>query len=195
MNHSAARKTSIRPIRLGAIALVATLIAIALASQSTIPVWAQIPAYNNPLIAPVPAPSAPAQLPAPVTTAVAPTLIQVPAPPTPSPTPVQRAFNCSCFGRATGTHWMGQVSSDSYFDARRAAISACLTYNVDRQPPAPVITLGSGSTTATGASSNVPPLAGAEITGLAAQQGLTLPGTLNFSSAEQLQMCSECTCD
>jgi len=189
MNHSVERMARrMRWIKFGASAALATLFVLALGSRAFAPLWAQV-AATNPLIAPVPAPSAPAQLPAPVSTAIAPVLIAVPGLPTPSPTPVQRAFNCSCFGRGTGTHWMGQVAALSYFRARQEAIGACLTYNVNREPASPFINSGVAG------GSNVPPLAGAAVTGLAAEQGLLLPGTINYYSAGQLELCSDCTCD
>ncbi len=177
-----------RWIKFSASAALATLFVLALGSRAVAPLWAQV-AATNPLIAPVPAPSAPAQLPAPVSTAIAPVLIPVPGLPTPSPTPVQRAFNCSCFGRGTGTQWMGRVTALSYFNARQQAIGACLAYNVNREPAAPLISSGVPG------GLNVPPLAGTAVTGLAAEQGLILPGTINYYSAGQFEVCSDCTCD
>ena len=177
-----------RWIKFGASIALAILFVLALGSHAFAPLWAQV-AATNPLIAPVPAPSAPAQLPAPVTTAIAPVLIAVPGLPTPSPTPAERAFNCSCFGRATGTHWMGQVAALSYFNARQAAIGACLPFNTDREPASPYMSSPSSG------GSNIPGLAGAAVTGLAAEQGLLLPGTINYFSTPQLEQCSTCTCD
>jgi hypothetical protein len=156
--------------------------------------WAQT--ATNPLIAPVPPPAAPAQLPAPVTTAIAPVLAPVPTPPQASPTPSLRAFNCSCFGRATGTHWMGQVTAPGYFNARQAAVGACLSYNERREPPSAFQSMrASGSTSVTSGSTSVPVLPGADVPGASTQIGQRLPGVLNFSTAQQLQMCSNCFCD
>jgi hypothetical protein len=124
-----------------------------------------------------------------VTTAIAPVLAPVPTPPQATPTPSVRAFNCSCFGRGTGTHWMGQVTASGSFGARQSAVGACLSYNLRREPQSPFqTTRASGATT-------VPVLPGAAAPGSATQVGQILPGTLNFSSSEQLQMCSSCVCD
>jgi len=38
-------------------------------------------------------------------------------------------------------------------------------------------------------------LPGANVPGSATQIGQSLPGALNFSTAQQLQMCSNCVCD
>jgi hypothetical protein len=148
--------------------------------------WAQ--SATNSLLAPVAPPAGPAQLPAPVTTAIAPMLAPLPALPTATPTPSVRAFNCSCFGRATGTHWMGEVTADSYFGARHEAVGACLSYNERREPQSAF-----QNTRASGANS-VPILPGADVPGAATQAGQRLPGTLNSSPAQQLQMCSNCFC-
>jgi hypothetical protein len=148
--------------------------------------WAQT--ATNSLIAPVPPPAGPSQLPAPVTTAIAPVLAPVLTPPQATPTQSVRAFNCSCFGRGTGTHWMGLVTASGSFGARQSAVGACLSYNLRREPQSPFQT-----TRASGAA--VPVLPGAAAPGSASQVGQTLPGTLNFSSSEQLQMCSNCVCD
>jgi hypothetical protein len=148
--------------------------------------WAQT--ATNPLIAPVPPPAAPSQLPAPVTTAIAPVLAPVLTPPQATPTPSVRAFNCSCFGRGTGTHWMGLVTASGSFGARQSAVGACLSYNLRREPQSP---LQSSRTT----TSALPTLQGANVPGAAAAAGQTLPGVLNFTTAQQLQMCSNCVCD
>jgi len=146
--------------------------------------WAQ---SANPLIAPVPPPAAPSQLPAPVTTAIAPILVPVPGLPTATPSPSERAFNCSCFGRGTRTNWIGQVSAAGYFAARQSAVGACVSYNERREPASPLQSMGSSAT--------VPVLPGSAVPGSATQLGSTRPGTLNFSTAQQLQMCSTCFCD
>lgn len=173
-----------------AIALLAAIVVLALGSlRSLASLWAQ--SATNPLIAPVPPPAAPAQLPAPVTTAIAPILEPVPALPTASPTPSVRAFNCSCFGRGTGTHWMGAVTAPGYFAARQSAVGACLSYNERRERQSPFL----GTSAASGAITSVPVLPGAALPASAAELGQQLPGTLNFSTAEQLQMCSNCVCN
>ncbi len=180
---------TLRAVKGIAIALLAAIFTLALGwPRALASLWAQT-AAENPLIAPVAPPAAPAQLPAPVTTAIAPVLAPVPTPPQASPTPSTRAFNCSCFGRGTGTHWMGEVSAPGYFAARQSAVGACLSYNLRREPQSPFQnTRESGTTT-------VPILPGADVPGTATRLGQTLPGALNFSTAEQLQMCSNCVCD
>ncbi len=171
-----------------AIAFIAAIFTLALGWPPGI---AQLRAQTgNPLIAPVPPPAAPAQLPAPVTTAIAPILATVAPLPTASPTPAERAFNCSCSGRGTETIWMGQVSAQGYFAARQAAVGACVSYNNLHEPPPPT-----GTTSAAAAGSTVPILPGADVPGAAAQLGARLPGTLNFSTAAVLQRCSNCVCN
>jgi hypothetical protein len=179
---------TLRRVKGIAIVLLATIFTLALGwPRSAASLWAQ--SAINPLIAPVPPPAAPAQLPAPVTTAIAPILAPVPVLPTASPTPSVRAFNCSCFGRATGTHWMGEVTAPGYFAARQSAVGACLSYNERREPLSPL-----QNARASGASA-VPILPGANVPGAASQIGQNLPGVLNFSTAQQLQMCSNCVCN
>jgi len=173
-----------------AIAMLAAIFVLALGGpQSLAALWAQ--SATNPLIAPVTPPAAPAQLPAPVTTAIAPILAPVPALPTATPTPSVRAFNCSCFGRGTGTHWMGAVSAPGYFAARQSAVGACLSYNERREPQSPFL----GTSAASGSATSVPVLPGADLPASAAQLGQRLPETLNFTTGEQLQLCSNCVCD
>lgn len=179
-----------RTVKGTAIAVLAAIFTLALGwPQAIAPLWAQT-AASNPLLAPIAPPSAPAQLPAPVTTAIAPVLAPVPTLAQATPRPSVRAFNCSCFGRATGTHWMGQVTAQGYFAARQSAVGACLGYNHNREPQSPLLqsTRGSGATLA-------PVLPGEAVPGAATQLRQTLPGTLNFSVAEQLQGCSNCVCD
>jgi hypothetical protein len=167
--------------------LLAAIFTIALVwPQGVVSLWAQT---GNPLIAPVPPPAAPAQLPAPVTTAIAPILATVAPLPTASPTPALRAFNCSCSGRSLGTNWMGVVDAQGYFAARQSAVSACVAYNVNRAPPPPT------QTARTTTSTTVPILSQANVPGAAAQLGSALPGTLSFSTATDLQECSNCVCD
>jgi hypothetical protein len=176
---------TMRAIKGIAIAMLAAVFMLALGSpREFASLWAQ---SSNSLIAPVPAPAAPAQLPAPVTTAVAPVLEPVPAQPTASPSPSARAFNCSCYGRGSRTNWIGQVSAAGYFAARQSAVGACVTYNERREPVSPLQSMGSSAT--------VPVLPGSAVPGSATQLGSTKPGTLDFSSAQQLQMCSTCFCD
>jgi hypothetical protein len=146
--------------------------------------WAQT---SNPLIMPVPPPAAPSQLPAPVTTAIAPILEPVPTLPAPTPTPSERVFNCSCYGPAQHTSWMGEVTAQGYFAARKSAVGTCVSYN-EREPQSPLLGMG--------ASAAVPPiLPGSAIPGSATQLGHTLPGTLSASAGQPQQMCSECFCD
>ncbi len=179
---------TMRSVKGIAIVMLAAIFTVALIwPQGVVSLWAQT---GNPLIAPVPPPAAPAQLPAPVTTAIAPILATVAPLPTASPTPALRAFNCSCSGRGTNTNWMGVVDAQGYFAARQAAVGACVAYNVNRTPPPPTDT-----SSAAASASTVPILPQANVPGAAAQLGATLPGTLNFSTATQLQRCSNCVCD
>ena len=181
---------TMRALKGFAIAILAAIFVLALGLPRPLAsLWAQ--SAVNPLIAPVPPPAAPAQLPAPVTTAIAPILAPLPALPTASPTPSLRAFNCSCFGRGTGTHWMGAVNAPGYFAARQSAVGACLSYNERREPQSPF----RNTSAATGATTAVPILPGADLPASAAQLAQRLPGTLNFSTPEQLQLCSNCVCD
>ena len=97
--------------------------------------WAQLPT-PNPLVVPQAAPSAPAQLAPPVPPQGIPSLAVVPSPPVAAAaTPSVRIFNCSCFGLATGTHWIGQITTASgYFGARQAATGACLSFQQQQAP-------------------------------------------------------------
>jgi hypothetical protein len=156
-------------------------------------VWAQLPA-PNPYVRPRALPSAPAQLPAPVSTLVAPPLAPVPSPPPPTPRVTARVFNCSCFGPGSGTHWMGLVQTSSYFGARQAALSACLSFNERREPqPASIRQQASSSQVGSSSALALPP--GFTSPDAAATASQTLPGRLNFSTAAQLQACQTCTCD
>lgn len=153
---------------------------------------AQLPP-PNPLVAPLPAPSGPAQLPAPVQTNVAPVLIAVPSPPAASPTPVSRVFNCSCFGPASGTHWVGQVSSTGYFAARQTATGACLAYNEQKEPAPPVIGVnGSASLAQQSPSVSLP--SGFEPVNRAGTIP-AIPNSVDLSVANQTQLCSNCVCN
>jgi hypothetical protein len=179
---------TLRALKSIAIATLAAIFVLALGwPRSLASLWAQSAA--NPLIAPVPPPPAPAQLPAPVTTAIAPVLVPLPALPTASPTPSVRAFNCSCFGPGTGTHWTGVVTAPGYFAARQSAVGACVTYNERREPQSPLLTTDATALT------TVPVLPGANVPGTAALLAQSLPGALNTSTAQQLQMCSNCVCN
>ena len=181
---------TLRALKSIAIATLAAIFVLALGwPRSLASLWAQ--SATNPLIAPVPPPPAPAQLPAPVTTAIAPVLVPVPALPTASPTPSVRAFNCSCFGRATGTHWMGRVNAAGYFAARQSAVGACLSSNEEREPQSPFI----ATSPVSGFTTSVPALPGAAPPASAALMGQTLPGALDTAPSEQLEMCSNCVCD
>jgi hypothetical protein len=185
---------TLRAVKGIAIALLAAIFTIALGwPQSLASLWAQT--ATNPLIAPVPPPAAPSQLAAPVTTAIAPILAPVPTLAIASPTPSLRVFNCSCYGRATATNFMGQVTAAGYFAARQAAVGACLSYNERREPQSPLTSSRTSTTAAGTGSGSVPVLPGAAVAGGASAVGQTLPGTLNFSTAEQLQRCSTCVCD
>ena len=178
---------TLRAIKGIAIAVLAAVFTLALGwPRELASLWAQT-AATNPLIAPVPPPAAPSQLPAPVTTAIAPILEPVSPLPSATPTPSERVFNCSCFGHGTRTNWIGQVSALGYFAARQSAVGACETYNERREPQSPLQSTGSSAT--------VPVLPGSAIPGSATQLGSTLPGTLNASSAEEVQLCANCVCD
>ncbi len=155
-------------------------------------VRAQLPPAN-PLVAPLPTPSGPAQLPAPVQTNIAPVLVAVPSPPAASPTPVSRTFNCSCFGPASGTHWIGQVSSTGYFAARQTATGACLAYNEQKQPAPPV--LGENGVASLAAQSPSVPLPPGFSAVNQAGTVTQLPNTVNLSTSGQTQLCSNCVCD
>jgi hypothetical protein len=153
--------------------------------------WAQLPP-PNPLTAPRPLPSAPAALPAPVPPQGIPSLAVVPPPSSPTPTPSARVFNCSCFGPASPTHWMGRVTAPSYFGARQAAVGACLSYNQNREPQPPVVPTGPPSSVVSAVSGIVANQA-AVVSSLSA--GQQLPGSVTFFTPQQLRACSQCTCD
>jgi hypothetical protein len=155
-----------------------------------LPARAQLPA-PNPLVAPVAAPSAPALLTAPVQPQGLPSLVAVPSPPAAASTPAARVFNCSCFGPAVGTSWMGQVNASGFFAARQEATGACLSFNRNRAVTPPALSLHQGSSFAPAAT--LPQ--GFENPNAAGSVGTTLPGELNFSSSGQLKACSQCACD
>jgi len=155
--------------------------------------WAQLPPAN-PNLAPGAAPSAVPSLSQPAATIGIPTLAVIPTPAAVATTVALRAFNCSCFGPGSGTHWIGQVSAMGYFAARQGATRACLSYNQQKQPASAFNYASSFAGAALTPSLATPSLAGATQPADAAAVQV-LPGTLNFSTAAQLQMCSQCTCN
>ncbi len=167
-------------------------------------VCAQLPT-PNPLIVPPPLPPPPPQLPpiAPPQGSI-PSLAVIPTPAAAAPpTSAARIFDCSCFGPASPTHWMGRVTAPSYFNAQQAAISACLAYNQTKQPQPPLVIAGQSQSPIAGA----PAIGGSElnaVTGLIANQaavasalsaGQQLPPTVTFFALQQLRACSHCACD
>ncbi len=160
--------------------------------------WAQLPP-GNPNLAPGAAPSAVPSLSQPAATIGIPTLAVIPTPAAIATAVALRAFNCSCFGPGSGTHWMGQVSAMGYFAARQGATRACLSFNQQKQPASAynyASSFAGAALTPSLAGANQPAGAAAganQPAGAAAVQAL--PGTLNFSTAAQLQMCSQCTCN
>jgi hypothetical protein len=189
---------------IAAVALPLALFLVIALPYDRVSLWAQLPP-PNPLTAPRPVPSAPAQLPPPVPAEGLPSLAVVPSPASPSPTPSLSAFNCSCFGRGTGTNWMGLVSASGYFAARQSATSACLSYE-QRSPTSPAIPLPETglSTLPTlppgfqqpGAASAAPGIAANQAAVVsAARAGQQLPGSVTFFSSQQLAACAQCTCD
>jgi hypothetical protein len=148
-------------------------------------VWAQLPA-PNPLLAPVAPPSAPAQLPAPVTVEAAPSLAALPTPAPATPTPSEQTFNCSCFGPATGTAWMGSILSTSYFNAQLTAQGDCIAYN-ERTPEQPAIPSLSSQ-------SSLPALPPSALPADAAnQQGESLPSP-SITRQTAATACERCAC-
>ncbi len=185
----------LRLLKLGASAAIALGFVAGLGPRQWTLVWAQLPT-PNPLIAPVPAPAAPAQLPAPITTAVLPSLAPMPTPPAATPAPATRSFTCSCYGPATHTNWMGQVAAPTYFAARQAALKACFAYNKLRSPESPFLNpnlFGPNQFSPEGPIA--PILPGMLPFGLANPEIATMPGTLNFSTQTQMENCSTCACD
>jgi len=153
--------------------------------------WGQLPP-PNPLTAARPLPSAPAQLAPPVPVQGLPSLAVVPSPASPAPTPSFRVFDCSCFGPASPTHWMGRVTAPGYFGARQAAVGACLSYNQNRQPQPPVVPTQPPSSALAGVSGIVANQA-AVVSSRSA--GVQLPGSVTLFTPQQLRACSQCTCD
>jgi hypothetical protein len=152
---------------------------------------AQLPT-PNPLVAPLPPPSGPPTLTAPGSALAAPSLAAVPTLLGPSPTPAARAFNCSCYGPAEGTSWMGQVSAAGYFAAKQTATTACLTYNQQKEPalaavaPAdgvvPLVPQGFASPDVVAVPSSVATTA-------------TLPGAASITTTAQQTACERCVCN
>jgi hypothetical protein len=150
--------------------------------------WAQLPP-GNPNLAPAIVPTVVPSLAQPAATIGIPTLAVIPTPAAIATAVGLRVFNCSCFGPGSGTHWMGQLSATGYFTARQGATRACLSFNQQKQPPTAFNYANSFAGVAL-----APRLAGANLPPNAAAVQ-PLPGTLNFSTAAQLQMCSQCTCN
>jgi hypothetical protein len=195
-----------------------TIAVLALALMLASVAFAQLPA-TNPLVVPALPPSPPAQLPAPVSTAIAPSPLAVPSLPVAASTPGARLFNCSCYGPAQPTHWMGTVTATSYLAASNSASGACVSFNKGKPPSygtaggigagnffgslpgaqQPVNASGSfgapGVAASSGSPSSLGSLAGApQGIGVANSFGAPNAG-LSFSSAQQSRLCSTCVCD
>ena len=169
--------------------LLPVLMTIALAFKpEQMRLWAQLPP-SNPNLAPVVTPRGVASLSQPAATLGIPTLAPIPTPAAIASAVTLRAFNCSCFGPGIGTRWIGQIGATGYFAARQGATSACLSYNQRKQPAPPLNYASSFADAAV-----LPAFPGANQPPDAAAVK-TLPGTLNFSTAAQLQACSRCTCN
>jgi hypothetical protein len=183
--------------------LLPVLLVLALACPpERIGLWAQLPP-SNPNLAPIITPAGVPSLSQPAATVGIPTLAVIPTPAARAAAATPRSFNCSCFGPGSGTSWVGQVDATGYFAARQGAISACLSYN-QRKEPASAFNYASsyaGAAVAAGALSptlhgaGLPPTLPGAYEPADAAGAQVLPGTLNFSSAAQLQRCSRCTCD
>jgi hypothetical protein len=178
-----------RILRLLAALLMPLMVTLAIAfPQRRAAVWAQLPP-GNPYLAPTTPPSGPPQLSQPVATTGVPPLATIASPPAASPAATPRVFNCSCFGGGGGTHWMGTVTSSSYFNARSSASTACLSYNLGKSPLSPF-----NEPEAYAGAALAPTLP----TGSFAADAAASPGplgTLNFSTAAQQARCSQCACD
>lgn len=168
------------------------IVAAVIASTPRVRLWAQLPP-SNPNLGPAVTPSAPPQLSQPAATTGIPPLAIIPTAAAPTPSPSARIFNCSCFGRGTGTHFMGRVSASGYFAARQSATTACLSSNELKQIPSPLMgpSQVGGAAVALNGGTLLP--GSTQPADAAAVQAL--PGELNFSTAAQLQMCSQCTCN
>ncbi|MBV8053984.1 MAG: hypothetical protein JO071_01950 [Deltaproteobacteria bacterium] len=155
------------------------------------PVFAQLPA-PNPLVVPPLPPPPPAQLRpiVPPQQGGIPSLAVVPTPAViATPISAARIFNCSCFGQASPTHWMGRVSAPGYFSAQQTAVNTCLAYNRDKEPQPPVVLSGSQLGAVTGLVANQTAVASA------LSAGQQLPSTVTFFTPQQLRACSHCTCN
>jgi hypothetical protein len=184
-----------RIIKILAALLLPVLMMLALATPPEgMRLWAQLPP-SNPNLGPAVTPSAPPHLSQPAATIGIPPLAAIPTPLAPAPAVASRVFNCTCFGPGSGTHWMGRVSALGYFAARQGATRACLSYNELREIPSPFTppaqSSGAGPFAQNGSSALLP---GGTLPADAAAAQVP-PGTLNFSTAAQLQMCSQCTCN
>jgi hypothetical protein len=180
--------------------------------------WAQLPA-PNPLVVPPLPPSPPGQLPAPVSTALAPSPLAIPSLPLAFSTPGPRAFNCSCSGLGTPTHWMGQVTAASYLAAEQSTSGTCVASGQGKAAPDYGTAGGIGAANFFGPLPGAAQNAGAANTfgnpGVGASSGAStslgsLLGTtegigqansfgspqtgLSFSSAQQQRLCSRCVC-
>ncbi|MBF6570459.1 MAG: hypothetical protein IVW54_16455 [Candidatus Binataceae bacterium] len=180
------------------IAMLIAALLLTLAPQPDRPlVWAQLGAPPAPLPAP---PLPPAAAPTAGTLAAPAPPLLAPAPGAsaalvrPTPGPSNRIFNCSCFGPASPTRWMGQVQASSYFTARENAVNSCIAYNFNRRPssafvPPPVFLFFP---------TPAPPINnGFSEPGLPNLQapGLSGFGLLNSPRAIVLRLCAECTCN
>jgi hypothetical protein len=177
---------------LAALSLPVLIVFAMITSTPIIRLWAQLPP-SNPNLGPAVTPSAPPQLSQPAATTGIPPLAPIPSAAAPTPSPVARVFNCSCFGRGTGTHFMGRVSASGYFAARQSATSACLSSNELKQIPSPFAAPSQVGGAALGEAGGTFLPGSTQPADAAAAQ--VLPGELNFSTAAQLQMCSQCTCN
>ncbi len=186
------------PMRLGRIAAwlaIITFAAVLLAGPAgpLRQAWAQIVNGAPP---PLPLPPAPPGAVA-ASPAALPSLLGVPVTPLgaiPTPTPVIHSYQCSCFGPGTSPRWMGNVTGLDHFQARQAAVNACVAYNFNRRPGSAYLPPQRFAFFPTPA----PPANAAE-----AEPGLpnlTAPGLsgfalLNSPRAIVLRLCSECACD
>jgi hypothetical protein len=163
---------------------------------------AQLPT-PNPLIVPAPLPPPPAQLRPIVPLPGIPSLSAIPSPlAVATPISASRIFNCSCFGPASPTHWMGHVTAPSYFSAQQAAVSTCLAYNENKEPQPPEVTAGQSSSGAAAGTGGVSQ--SNAVSGLVANQaavasalsaGQQLPATVSVFAPQQLRACSRCACN
>jgi hypothetical protein len=191
------RMTALKSIALLAIALMLASVA-----------FAQLPA-TNPLVVPALPPSPPAQLPAPISTAIAPIPVAVPSLPAAYSTPGARLFNCTCSGPGQPTHWMGTVTAASYLGASNSASGACASYNQGKAPsygaaggvdaarffgglPGAAQNAGAANSFGAPGGSN----SAAAVQGVIGANSPVSPSSgLNFSSAQQQRLCSNCVCD